>query len=574
MTSKRTRLIISMFLCATLLFGAMGCGARPTVTVDSSVAFTDDRTTTQDSTTTANTTVSVTESVAEESAATESTVVPVAESTTTVSTTVTTAALTTTVRTTKSETTAHSMSPSSMTTVSATVSASSSASTAPSSATTTTTTTTRATTTLATPTTTAVASPPAQEKKATTWEQPQVIRQTGTEYGRYDRVIRTDDGRIVAVGVVKTLLEDNTDSVIDVYNEELVLQDSYRFTYSHGYRFIACEDSGFLMDCGDHLQKFSAQVEPEWSLYLIKSTEHGSVTAMAQLSDGTFAVVYRMYRSEEKRIDSWFLMLLTEEGQVLFQTDLKIRDNGFDVPALIPDDEGGFHLVMSVSPEDNDAPAALYQALDPEKGRDVVVARYVPNAAKDASWRIDSVLTVGSGDDEWCEEAVMDAQGNFYIALGHRGETTDPFWSEMAYGTHFRRMLVKVTPKGEVVYRVPLSGHGMAVDQVSGIHLRDGQVCVTGISTMYDGVLDPYVATEQTLQERFAMYAVTVDEDGTLLSRRAFKYDQLELGMPDGSVWMSDGRLLIGGAVCSLSNDFDLDFPEGTHSNRALFVYQ
>ena len=165
----------------------------------------------------------------------------------------------------------------------------------------------------------------------------------------------------------------------------------------------------------------------------------------------------------------------------------------------------------------------------------------------------------------------MDEEGNFYIALGHHGETTDPFWSELVYGSHFRRMLIKVSPAGEVVYRVPLSGRSMAVDQVFGIHIRNGQVCVTGVSNVNDGVLAPYAATEQ--DHRYAVYEVTVDADGALLSRRAFEYDQLMMNTPDGSVWLSDGRLLISGAVCSFDNTFDLEFPEGTDYNRALFIY-
>ncbi len=419
--------------------------------------------------------------------------------------------------------------------------------------------------------------PPAQDENLTKWELPQVVRQTGTEYGRYDRVIRTDDGRIVAIGKVKTTLENNTDSVIDVYDEDLVLQNSYRSSYLDGYQLIACADGGFLMDCRDHLQKFSAQLDPEWSLYLLKPSEHVSVAAMTQLSDGAFAVIYRKPHSELENHMAWYLALFTEEGQALCQMDLKIRDSGCEDPALISDEKGGFYLVMSVSPEDTGAPGALRQALDSEKGREVAMIHYVPNTAKDAAWRIDSVQSVGGIGDEWCEEVAMDAQGNFYIALGNHGKTTDPFWGEMVYGDYFRRMLVKVTPEGKVVYRVPLSGRSMAVDQVFGIHVRDGQVCVTGVSAICDGVLDPCVAdslTEQDRYYRYAVYAATVDENGTLLSRRVFEYDQLEMGTPDGSVWLSDGRLLIGGAVCVLDNGFNLDFPEGTHSNRALFIYR
>ena len=170
----------------------------------------------------------------------------------------------------------------------------------------------------------------------------------------------------------------------------------------------------------------------------------------------------------------------------------------------------------------------------------------------------------------------MDEEGNFYIALGMHDTIDDPFWDEVTPHYFFRRMLVKVNAAGEVVYRFALSGRAMGLDQVFGIHVRDGQACVTGLSAFYDGVLDPYEADawpEADKYDLYAAYAVLVNEDGNLLSRRVFRYSPFEIGEPGESVWLPDGRLLMCGAVCREESDFDLDFAADTHSNRALFIY-
>ena len=536
--TKRTFFVL--LLCGALLLGAAGCG-KAEIPEDSSIPV-------------ADATVS---SSAISTTTTEDT-----------TTTITTEATTTTTTTTGGITTRN------------TSRTKTSCPTAPPRSTTTTGRTTTTTTTTTATTTTTTTQPP-QPQVETQWVSPQVVRQTEGYQGAYEDMLYTADGRIVAIGTV----EDSSEypkSVIDVYDNNLALIQSCDFDM--WYCSIAtCQDGGYYVvrDAGPcTVKKISADFAVEWSVKFESHAMDVIIKSVVELTDGTLAVLYiNPFGS------SWNVLMVSPDGQVLKRQSLGHDGNAMDDGIhMIADDAGGFYFVFSAAASDVASPEGLHQTCDPKRGDEVVVAHYV---SADGEWQLDYHMRVGGIGNDRCEEAAVDADGNIYLALCSLDTTLDPFWDEVTPRYFCRRMLVKVTPAGEVVYRVPLSGrcktgyqvcgrqrNCTAGDQVCGIQVRDGKVYVAGVSAYYDGVLYPEPAASDKNDypyDFYAAYAVCIDEKGEILSRRVYK------GVPNDTVWLPDGRFVLCGGVCPDDSDFDLDFePEymdRNPSDRALFIY-
>lgn len=425
------------------------------------------------------------------------------------------------------------------------------------------------TTTTATTTTVPVILP-APMDGVTEWELPQVVRQTEGYISQYTDMTYTADGRIIAIGEVYDAGL-NPKTVIDVYGSDLSLLATYECDVWYS-DIVTSQDGGTVVARGNGastVKKFSADFELEWSVEFEAYGFDVIITSLVELSDGTVGVLYA------KPFDStWNLLWVSKDGQQLDKLSLGHYDvqNGLAYGAkLVADNNGGFYLFQTVTADTH--------SVDANKGYEVLVNHYV---SENGVLRLDSSTAVGGVSDEWCDDAAVDNEGNYYIALSSSDTTRDAFWDEilpLGYG-YMRRMLVKVSPTGEILYRVPLSGCGMAVDQVAGIHIRDGRVCVGGLSVFYDGVLDPNVAEfdNNFPRDLYVAYAVCADAEGNILSRRVFRYNVMERGAPTDALWLPDGRMVLCGSVTKNDVDFGLEFePEyayGTPADRALFVYQ
>ncbi len=189
------------------------------------------------------------------------------------------------------------------------------------------------------------------------------------------------------------------------------------------------------------------------------------------------------------------------------------------------------------------------------------------------------VKTLGGGGNDWIEESTIDNDGNFYLAVGTEWYGADSFW-EMGVerSMPYRRMLVKLDKNGNLIYKVPLSAKGMAVDQVFGIHIKDGKTYVVGMTDYFDGYQIKYPC-EQILPEEkqkgervFCVYNLCIDTDGKEIERKIFRNDINNT--PCDSTLLSDGILVIAGSVSKDENPFNLGFPLGVDTAAALFIYK
>lgn len=418
-------------------------------------------------------------------------------------------------------------------------------------------------------TTTAPVVPPVVDT-LTKWDLPQVVRQTEGYIGEYTDLTYTADGRIIAIGTVYDA-DLNPKTVIDVYENDLTLMETYECDVWYS-DIVTSQDGGTVVARGNGastVKKLTADFEVEWSVEFEFYAMDVIITSSVELSDGTIGIVYT------KPFDStWNLLWVSKDGKQFHTQSLGRYDaqNGLAYGVkLVADNGGGFYLFQTVT-------ADTHSVCEANKGYEVLVSHYVP---ENGSWNLDSFTVVGGVSDEWCDDAAVDNEGNYYIALSSSDTTRDSFWDEVlpaGYG-YMRRMLVKVSPTGEILYRVPLSGRGMAVDQVTGIHIRDGRVYVGGLSVFYDGVIDSNVADSDNdyPHDLYVAYAVCADAEGKILSRRVFRYNNMERGAPHDSLWLSDGRMVLCGAVTQNESDFDLEFEpeyaEASPADRALFVY-
>ena len=362
-------------------------------------------------------------------------------------------------------------------------------------------------------------------------------------------------------------------SIIQIYDENSNLKKEYSYGGGNGFdKIVACSDGGFVAAsyCPPCITKINSNLETEWFMPYENVEFEGTVRDIEEISSEVIAVLFVSLNSSDfsRRLK---LSFLDKNGALIETTDLMKNVDPQDAD-IIADGNGGFYLLASCDKELAKKYPLVAEEYDSSKATEAIIMHF--SAERKLIW----AKTLGGGGDDWIEEATKDSNGNLYLAVGTNWYGADSFW-EMGVerSMPYRRMLVKLDKNGNIVYKVPLSAKGMAVDQVFGIHIKDEKAYVVGMADYFDGYQIKYPC-EQILPEEkqkgnrvFCVYNACIDGDGIELDRKIFRCDVNN--MPCDSALLLNGSLVIAGKVSSDENPFNLKFPSGVNS-AALFVYK
>ena len=176
------------------------------------------------------------------------------------------------------------------------------------------------------------------------------------------------------------------------------------------------------------------------------------------------------------------------------------------------------------------------------------------------------------------DELAMDDDGNFYLAMATDSPDNDPFWPINPNPSgYFRRMLVKLSPDGKILYKAPLSGWGRSMDQVFGIGFHDNRVFVVGQSYYHDAVQNKYPCEQitESINDDLVpcIYTVCLQENGSEFDRKIFRSDLVSDTVTSAAV-LADGSVVICGSVSPEFNPFNLPLDGTSSYDAALFVYE
>ena len=379
---------------------------------------------------------------------------------------------------------------------------------------------------------------------------------------QYKDIVNLKNGYAV-VGKKETY--DRTLSLLRIYDDNSNFQKEYLFDDGNGYEKIARWVSGGFITASynpPYLTKISDDFRVEWVTAYEDVTLEGIVQDVEQINVGCYVVLYS--KTPDRTLKLTFVNgkgEVTDSFELMKSTDISDGD-------IIPDGEGGFYLVLTC----NNELVGKYDLLKTEyrntKNSEIAVMHFDEN--KNLVW----TKTIGGGGEDWVEEVAVDEKGDFYIAIGTDWEQTDSFWNMSANSSlPYRRMLVKVNKQGEIVYKTPLSNGGMAVDQVFGIHVKNGLTYVVGMSYYFDGYQQNYPCEQIPLYDDsvLCVYAVCIDVNGNELDRKVFRCGENET--PCDSTLLPNGDLVIAGSVSSVDNPFELEIPSADSNFAALFVF-
>ena len=360
-------------------------------------------------------------------------------------------------------------------------------------------------------------------------------------------------------------------SIVQLYNQDATFKKEISFENGNGFDKIAvCSDGGFVAAsyCPPCVTKINSQFETEWFMPYEDVATEGTVCDIKEITADMIAVLFLSNRTPDfgRKLK---ISYLNKKGELIETVDL-MRHVDLSDAKIIVDGHGGYFLFATCNETLANKYPLVAQNYDGSKGTEAVVMHFSKD--RELTW----VKTLGGGGDDWLEEAEIDSKGNIYLALGTAWYGADSFW-EMTVKRNFtyRRQLVKLNQEGTLVYKVPLSNMGMAVDQVCGIHIRGNRVFVTGMANYFDGYQSKYPCSQilptESASRIFCVYDVCIDSDGKELDRRIFRCDPNN--EPCDSVLLPNGSLVIAGRISKDENYFDLDFPSGVDWASALFVF-
>ena len=366
--------------------------------------------------------------------------------------------------------------------------------------------------------------------------------------------------------------ETKLESIIQIYDKNATLENQYTYhnENSNGFDKIAlCSDGGFIA-ASQQLTKINSNFETEWSVAYEENTKFRQVFDVEEINPNCYAVAFASFDDVMKM--QLKIVFLDKNGGLVETIDV-VNDIFAEGTDIISGSNGGFYLLTSCNKSTADMYPLVAKNYDNSKATEAIIMHFSSN--RELTW----VKTLGGGGDDWIEEATKDSNGNFYLAVGTNWYGADSFW-EMGVerSMPYRRMLVKLDKNGNIVYKVPLSAKGMAVDQVFGIHIKDEKAYVVGMTDYFDGYQIKYPC-EQILPEEkqkgnrvFCVYNACIDGDGIEIDRKIFRCDVNNI--PCDSALLLNGSLVIAGRVSADENPFNLKFPSGVNSAAALFVYK
>ncbi|MBR5223066.1 MAG: hypothetical protein IKV81_02755 [Clostridia bacterium] len=395
---------------------------------------------------------------------------------------------------------------------------------------------------------------------------PNVVYSVGDDVV-YKDILPLKNGDFAAVGVKYTY--DPNLSVLRICDSNGKIKKEHLFSDGNGYDKIAsCTDGGYIAASYNppYLTKISSDFRVEWVKEYYNVACEGIVQDVAQIGV-EYAVLFAgtPYPTTQLKI-----AFLNRNGELTKTIDL-MKNTDISDGDIIPDSNDGFYLVLTCNENLADKFDVVKNEYDNLKATEVIIMHF--NKDKQLTF----AKTIGGGGNDWVEESTTDDEGNFYVAIGTDWLQADDFWdmSVEAYAP-FRRMLVKLDKNGNLVYKLPLSNKGMAVDQVFGIHIKEQKTYVVGMADYFDGYQSKYPCEQISKDEKgdrvFSVYTVCVDKNGKELNRNIFRCDINNT--PCDSAMLSNGNLVIAGQVSSYENPFKLDLPYDFNRAAAFYIYK
>lgn len=398
---------------------------------------------------------------------------------------------------------------------------------------------------------------------------PNVICSLTDNMVRYKDIANLKSGGFAVVGDITT--NDSVKSLIRIFDKNSVLLNQYLFDDGNGFdKIAACSDGGFIAasytpPC---ITKLNSNFEVEWFAPYENVEFGGTVHDIEEISPNCYAVLFVSHNSSD--FNRWLkISFLNKNGEIIETVDLMKNIDPQDAE-IIADGTGGFYLISACNESLTNNYSLIKMKYDTSKATEVAIMHF------SADRQLIDVKIIGGGGNDWCEEAAIDTEGNIYIAVGTDWNSADSFW-EMGVDRFmpYRRMLVKLDGNGNIIYKLPLSNKGMAVDQVYGIHIKDKKAYVIGVADYFDGYQAKYPCEQISPNEKgnrvFSVYKVCVESNGTEINRDIFRCDINDA--PSGSILLNNGSLVITGSVSINDNPFNINFPADVNYAAALFVY-
>ncbi len=385
---------------------------------------------------------------------------------------------------------------------------------------------------------------------------------------RFTDMVNLSNGGYAVSGY---LVREDRVSVIRIYDEKSNLKEEYFYENGNGFDEIAvCSDGGFVAAsyCPPCITKINSNFETEWFMPYEDLAFEGTVQDIEEINSDCFAVLFVSLNSPDfsRRLKISFL---NKNGELIETVDLMKNIDPQDAD-IIADGSGGFYLISACNESLANKYPLVAESYDSSKATESIIMHFSAN--RELIW----AKTLGGGGNDWVEESAIDSKGNIYIAVGTDWYGADSFWDmSVERSMPYRRMLVKLDKKGNIVYKLPLSNKGMAVDQVFGIHEKNGKVYAVGMADYFDGYQVKYPCEQILPQEKgervFCVYTVCIDKEGKELERKIFRCDINNT--PGDSALLPNGSLVIAGSVSTVDNPFDLKFPSGVEALASLFLY-
>lgn len=382
----------------------------------------------------------------------------------------------------------------------------------------------------------------------------------------YTDILNLPNGGYAVAGVKHTY--DYLLSMIRIYDNNSQFVNEYLFGDGNGYDKIAtCTDGGYIAASYNppYLTKISSDFRVEWVKEYYDVACEGIVQDVAQIGV-EYAVLFAgtPYPTTNLKI-----AFLDEKGKLTKTIDL-MKNTDISDGDIIPDGYDGFYLVLTCNENLANKFDLVKNEYNNMRATEVVIMHF--NSDKQLTF----AKTIGGGGNDWIEESTIDNDGNIYLAVGTDWYGADSFWDmSVERSFPYRRMLVKLDKKGNIVYRAPLANKGMAVDQVFGIHINDNKAYVVGMADYFDGYQVKYPCEQISPSEKgervFCVYNACFDSNGKELDRKIFRCDINNT--PCDSAILSNGSLVIAGSVSADENPFNLKFPSSTSRLAAIFIF-